>query len=100
MSEFTVQDRERLVRVETAVGGLADDLREFVDTARSDTGFPRCAARAVKWDDNDKQQKKVDNFITWFYRGIIGILVAAFVSSVWSHSTTIMKVLSSIGEGP
>jgi len=100
MTEFTSQDRERLKGVEDGVHYLRNSVDKFIAQAESDTGFPRCAARQVKWKDTEEHQKRVDNFITWFYRGIIGILVAAFVSSVWTHSGAIMKVLSSLGEGP
>ena len=92
MGEFTKEDRERLVRVEDAV----TTIKDFMKTAASDQGFPRCAARKIKWDQVEKHQKKVESFITWFYRSIVGATILAVITIIWSHIDKFEKVTTTL----
>jgi len=99
--QFTVKDRERLVRVEEKVDDLCDDFKQFIKTAASDVGFPRCAARAVEWKNIHIHQQKVENFINWFYRGLVVLALTFLLSQGYSHSHAILKALTQVfGESP
>lgn len=85
--DFTKEDRERLVRVEDA----AEMIKAFMVTAASDTGFPRCAARGEVLKGIEKHQKKVDSFMTWFYRGLVGFMGVWLLDIFLTHWHTIMQ---------
>lgn len=99
MTEFTTRDRERLVRVEDSVGTLCRKLDKFMQQAESDTGFPRCAARSVQWDNIKKHQAKVENFITWFYRGLVVTALVLLITEGFTYAKALYSVFSKITPG-
>lgn len=94
--KFTMRDRERLVRVEDAVADLCKDLKDFMKQAKSEEGFPRCSARKIKWDQVKDHQDKVESFITWFYRSIVGATFLAGLGMVWSHWDDIIASITTL----
>lgn len=87
MDGFTPQDRERLKGVEVKQDDLIKVVEEFILQAKGEVGFPRCAARSVKWDQMEKFRERMENLIDGFIRwstriGVGGVVVAAIVFAV------------------
>ena len=91
--QFTILDRERLVRLEDGIENLTTAVSDFVDTATSDTGFPRCAARDVKLNHLEKTQSTHSSFITWFYRTVAGITLIVIITVLRSYSSSIAELI-------
>lgn len=101
MDQFTSKDRERLVRVEDQIENLCKAVDKFIQQAESDKGFSRCSARAVKWEEMEKYQKRFDGFVTWFYRSIVGAVLAGLATLILSHLGFLESLIRGLtGEGP
>lgn len=99
MTEFTAKDRERLKGVEDNVCHLRKTMDKFMEQATGPVGFPRCAARAVEWKNIHDHQKRVEGFITWFYRGLIGVALVFLLSEGVTYAKYIVKIFSKITPG-
>jgi hypothetical protein len=75
MSEFTKEDRERIVRLEVGVATLTKSFDEYREVATSQVGFPRCAVHTEKLD-------RIENSAKWLSRTVVGAIVIGIVGTI------------------
>jgi hypothetical protein len=86
MPEFTNEDRERLVRVETNVENLTNSFDNYLEVAVGEIGFPRCATHREKLDNIEKRQSNTRT-------AVVGGIVLIIVTLVTTHWESIAGVL-------
>jgi hypothetical protein len=75
MSEFTKEDRERIVRLEVGVATLTKSFDEYREVATSQVGFPRCAVHTEKLE-------RIENSAKWLSRTVVGAIVIGIVGTI------------------
>jgi hypothetical protein len=75
MSEFTKEDRERIVKLEVGVAALVKSFDEYKEVATSQVGFPRCAVHTEKLE-------RIENSAKWLGRTVVGAIIIGVVGTV------------------